>query len=59
MSDFPAIYIVHTVNGQIPACDAHARALRSLMDMLGAHTNMTPAPADSECENCKNKSRES
>lgn len=54
MSDFPAIYIVHTVNGPTPACGVHAAGIRNIMNFLGAHTNFTPAPEGSECENCKN-----
>lgn len=52
---FPATFAVHTPQGPVPCCVAHARALIRLGQVLGAHFNATRAADDAQCSNCRNE----
>ena len=54
---FPATLVLHTPNGPEPCCDKHAAALRGVMSMFGANVLTVPAPAGSECANCRNEAQ--
>lgn len=57
LPEMPAKFLAHTPSGSTPCCVAHARALESLMRMLGAHVNFTAAPDGAQCANCENEAR--
>lgn len=54
---YPATFLVNTVNGPTYACMQHARALRAVFGLLGAGTMPMPLDDDDqhECENCINE----
>ena len=53
----PAEFTVHTPTGPVHSCAKHARQIRGLMRMLGAHTYAVKAPDGVECANCINEAR--
>ncbi len=55
MSNFPAVFTVHTPQGPTHACVKHARAVENLFRFMGAHVNAIRAPDGAECANCINE----
>lgn len=55
MSDYPAIFTVHTPTGPTNACVKHARGVEKLFRFMGVHTNATRAPDGAQCDNCVNE----
>lgn len=54
---FPAIWMVHTVNGPVPCCEKHSDKLQGLMRFMGAHVGVNLITSDMECSNCVNESK--
>ena len=52
-----AIYLVHTVNGPVYACEEHKRQLIGLFGFMGAHTVAEMVEPGHECPNCVNEAK--
>ena len=55
LSYFPAAVIVHTPNGETPACNRHARAISRVFGAMGWQTWTTPLLGFAPCQNCINE----
>jgi len=53
-NNYPATQIVHWPTGPVAVCDDHARGLKQLAGVLGAHVVSSLLDKPAVCVNCRN-----
>ncbi len=57
MTEHPAVFTAHTVQGPVHVCVGHAQKLEHVMRAMGVRVTFTAAPDEAQCSNCEHEAK--